>query len=141
MSILNLLVMMLAPVGYPDRLAHFEIEGREKNNILLPFQQELSSFMQMSVGVHSSQSRSSAILLRSHYAAHADARPSFLTSRPLRVVHSALCTRVLLNLRKAAAQFPGETLDGSSHQQTTLEFYHTSTQLSEDIELEEFSDD
>ena len=109
--------------------------------MLLPFQQELSSFMQMSVGVHSSQSRSSAILLRSHYAAHADARPPVLTSRPLRVVHSALCTRVLLNLRKAAAQFPGETLDDSSHQQTTLEFYHTSTQLSEDIELEEFSND
>ena len=35
---------------------------------------------------------------------------AYLT-RPLRVVHSALCTRVLLNLRKAAAHASGMGLD------------------------------
>ncbi|TBU42337.1 hypothetical protein BD309DRAFT_991780 [Dichomitus squalens] len=81
LSILNLLVMLLAP-------------------------QELSSFMQM----------------------------------PLRVVHSALCTRVLLNLRKAAARSSGQTLDGYTDRQTTLAFDHTSTGQSGDtgdLELED----
>ena len=44
-------------------------------------------------------------------------------NRPLRVVHSALCTRVLLNLRKAASATTGATLN-SYEKQATLVFDH-----------------
>ena len=43
--------------------------------------------------------------------------------RPLRVVHSALYTRVLLNLRKAAAQ-ASSTYHGDFTIHTTLAFEH-----------------
>ena len=60
--------------------------------------------------------------------------------RPLRVVHSALCTRVLINLRKAAVQPSGMRLDDFT-QHTTLAFDHGTTgTLPEDEELPELDD-
>ncbi|EJF64314.1 hypothetical protein DICSQDRAFT_53677, partial [Dichomitus squalens LYAD-421 SS1] len=47
-------------------------------------------------------------------------------SRPLRAVHSALCTRVVLNLRKAAARMSDMSLDDFTRQ-TTLQFDHADT--------------
>ena len=44
-------------------------------------------------------------------------------NRPLRVVHSALCTRVLLNLHKAASATTGSVLN-SYEKQATLVFDH-----------------
>ena len=41
-------------------------------------------------------------------------------SRPLHVVHSSLCTRVLLNLRKAAAETTGGVTDELTRQATML---------------------
>ncbi|KAI0701606.1 hypothetical protein C8Q76DRAFT_234919 [Earliella scabrosa] len=41
---------------------------------------------------------------------------------PLRVVHSALCTRVFLNLRKAAARTSGVTLGDFTVRETSLAF-------------------
>ena len=48
--------------------------------------------------------------------------------RPLRVVHSALCTRVLLNLRKAAGRV-SRTDAGDFTIQTTVAFAHGHTDL------------
>lgn len=43
--------------------------------------------------------------------------------RPLRVVHSALCNRVLLNLRKAAACMPSQEDQENSAALTTVVFH------------------
>ena len=48
--------------------------------------------------------------------------------RPLRVVHSALCTRVLLNLRKATGRV-SRTDAGDFTIQTTVAFAHGHTDL------------
>ncbi|KAI1789431.1 hypothetical protein LXA43DRAFT_1096318 [Ganoderma leucocontextum] len=48
---------------------------------------------------------------------------SYSMQMPLRVVHSALCNRVLLNLRKAAGSMPSQETD-SSGVLTTVEFQH-----------------
>ena len=59
-----------------------------------------------------------------------------LIVRPLRVVHSALCNRVLLNLRRAAACMPSQDGRDSSAVLTTVVFHHqpmTDTESSEDI--------
>ncbi|TBU37519.1 hypothetical protein BD309DRAFT_876250, partial [Dichomitus squalens] len=45
---------------------------------------------------------------------------------PLRALHSALCTRVVLNLRKAAARMSDMSLDDFTRQ-TTLQFDHADT--------------
>ncbi|KAI0765102.1 hypothetical protein C8Q74DRAFT_1370958 [Fomes fomentarius] len=47
---------------------------------------------------------------------------------PLRVIHSALCTRVLLNLRKAASASPEATLNGTLSKHTTIAFHHSASE-------------
>ena len=44
---------------------------------------------------------------------------------PVRTIHAALCTRVLLNLRAAAARSSGIDVDDYSRN-TTLQFHHNS---------------
>ncbi|PIL27811.1 hypothetical protein GSI_10965 [Ganoderma sinense ZZ0214-1] len=48
---------------------------------------------------------------------------SYSVQMPLRVVHSALCNRVLLNLRRAAACVPSEGSEDSSAVLTTVVFH------------------
>ena len=43
----------------------------------------------------------------------ADSIPTWTSHRPLRAIHSTLCTRVLLNLRQSAAGSPGLTSLGT----------------------------
>ncbi|KAM5541783.1 hypothetical protein V8D89_004512, partial [Ganoderma adspersum] len=52
---------------------------------------------------------------------------SYSVQMPLRVVHSALCNRVLLNLRKAAACVPSQDGQDSSAVMTTVVFHHQPT--------------
>ncbi|KAI0765101.1 hypothetical protein C8Q74DRAFT_1431025 [Fomes fomentarius] len=47
---------------------------------------------------------------------------------PLRVIHSALCTRVLLNLRKAASASPDATLNDTFSKHTTIAFHHSTSE-------------
>ena len=48
--------------------------------------------------------------------------------RPLRVIHSALCTRVLLNLRHASSRTAeGINTDEVSRRTATLVFHHSLT--------------
>ncbi|KAI0746366.1 hypothetical protein C8Q80DRAFT_768160 [Daedaleopsis nitida] len=68
---------------------------------------------------------------------------SSILQMPLRVVHSALCTRVLLNLRKAAADMSGVSLDEYTRH-TTMAFDRPKYYISEttsDYPLSEISRD
>ena len=85
--------MLFAPVSLEP--THRNSLAAHANNSKPYTQQDMSSSMQMSV-VHFFYPSSCPFL--PHIS------PTLITSRflrPLRVIHSALCTRVLLNLRQA----------------------------------------
>lgn len=106
-SVLNVFVMLLAPVSKPPTCLVCQL-----TNQLPPLAAGALSFHANVSHGHNNccpETTSSCrpALLNTHNAVHAedldltDARLD--AHRPLRVVHSALCTRVLLNLRRAAA--------------------------------------
>lgn len=64
-----------------------------------------------------------------------------IQTRPLRVVHSALCTRVLLNLRNAAIRTPTITLGDPAQTSLAFGYPHDQEGLGSDMSGSEDEND